>query len=71
MHGVANVPTGQASACWDGFLKMQEKPELPVCQTGTSGFGRTELSPAAHADEGDRADLHPSGVWEREGEVRG
>jgi hypothetical protein len=29
-------------------------------------FWQIQPSLAAHADNGDRANLHPSGVWERE-----
>jgi hypothetical protein len=34
-------------------------------------FWQIQSSPAAHADDGDMANHHPSGIWAREGKDHG
>jgi hypothetical protein len=52
-------------------LKFQGKPKYPVSQTRWFNFDKIQSSLVAHASDGDRANLHPSGIWEREGRDRG
>jgi hypothetical protein len=51
-------------------LKFQGKPEYDFPNRMVR-FWQIQSSPAARVDDGDRANLHPSGVWAREGKDRG
>jgi hypothetical protein len=50
---------------------LQGKLECYISQTGMSDFGKFQPLLAIRADDRDRAKLHPSSVWAREGKDHG